>query len=46
MNLSVTKEAAQWYKNELNLQSGETLRLFVQYGGCSTVQKGLSLGIS
>ncbi len=39
MNLSVTKEAAQWYKNELNLQSGETLRFFVQYGGCSTVQK-------
>ena len=33
MNLSVTKEAAQWYKNELNLQSGETLRFFVQYGG-------------
>ena len=29
MNLSVTKEAAQWYKNELNLQSGETIRLFL-----------------
>lgn len=39
MNLSVTKEAAQWYKTELNLQSNETLRFFVQYGGCSTVQK-------
>ena len=38
MNLSVTK-ATQWYKNELNLQSNETLRFFVQYGGCSTVQK-------
>jgi uncharacterized protein YneR len=45
MNLSVTKEAAQWYKDELHLQSGDTLRFFVQYGGCSTVQKGLSLGI-
>ncbi|ABS22503.1 HesB/YadR/YfhF family protein [Bacillus cytotoxicus] len=45
MNLSVTKEAATWYKEELNLQSGDTIRFFVQYGGCSTVQKGLSLGI-
>ena len=33
MNLSVTKEAAQWNKNELNSQPGETLRFFVQYGG-------------
>ncbi|WP_001054456.1 hypothetical protein, partial [Bacillus cereus] len=45
MNLSVTKEAVNWYKDELNLQTGDTLRFFVQYGGCSTVQKGLSLGI-
>ncbi len=28
MNLSVTKEAATWYKEELNLQSGDTIRFF------------------
>jgi uncharacterized protein YneR len=45
MNISVSKEAVNWYKNELGLQAGDALRFFVQYGGCSTVQKGLSLGI-
>ncbi|MCP1124415.1 hypothetical protein CN326_15595 [Bacillus sp. AFS018417] len=45
MNISVSKEAVSWYKNELGLQTGDALRFFVQYGGCSTVQKGLSLGI-
>lgn len=45
MNMSVSKEAANWYKEELLLQDGDSLRFFVQYGGCSTVQKGLSLGL-
>ncbi|MDM5189257.1 HesB/YadR/YfhF family protein [Bacillus sp. DX4.1] len=45
MNISISKEAVNWYKDELKLQSGDALRFFVQYGGCSTVQKGLSLGI-
>ncbi|CAM4244732.1 hypothetical protein BAMA_03375 [Bacillus manliponensis] len=45
MNLSVSKEAANWYKEELLLQDGDFIRFFVQYGGCSTVQKGLSLGL-
>ncbi|MGG2091598.1 HesB/YadR/YfhF family protein [Bacillus sp. S13(2024)] len=45
MNISVSKEAVSWYKNELGLQTGDAIRFFVQYGGCSTVQKGLSLGI-
>ncbi|WP_028399893.1 HesB/YadR/YfhF family protein [Ectobacillus panaciterrae] len=45
MKISVSKDAAQWYKKEMILQDGDVLRFFVQYGGCSTVQKGLSLGI-
>ncbi len=45
MKFSLSKEAAEWYKNELQLQEGDAIRFFVQYGGCSTVQKGLSLGI-
>ncbi|MFX3623355.1 MAG: HesB/YadR/YfhF family protein [Ectobacillus sp.] len=45
MNISVSKEAVQWYKDELMLQEGDFIRFFVQYGGCSTVQKGFSLGV-
>jgi uncharacterized protein YneR len=45
MIISVSKDAAKWYKEELMLQDGDAIRFFVQYGGCSTVQKGLSLGL-
>jgi uncharacterized protein YneR len=46
MQISITEEAANWYKNELNLKEGDSLRFFVRYGGCSNVQKGFSLGVS
>ncbi|WP_243387965.1 HesB/YadR/YfhF family protein [Bacillus kexueae] len=46
MNLIVTKEAANWYKNEFHLENGDTLRFFARYGGCSNVQKGFSLGVA
>jgi uncharacterized protein YneR len=45
MNITVTNEALQWYKEELDLQSGDMVKFFVRYGGCSTVQKGFSLGV-
>ncbi|MFC3886054.1 HesB/YadR/YfhF family protein [Bacillus songklensis] len=45
MNITVTNEAFQWYKDEFDLQSGDKVKFFVRYGGCSTVQKGFSLGV-
>lgn len=45
MNLSISKEAANWYKEELMLQDGDALCFFVRYGGESTIHKGFSLGI-
>ncbi|ASS66890.1 MULTISPECIES: hypothetical protein [unclassified Paenibacillus] len=45
MKLTVDPEAARWYKEELNLQEGDQLRVFVRLGGCGSVQPGLSLGI-
>ena len=45
MKLSVTDKAAQWYKSELSLSNGDTLRFFVRYGGSSPIQKGFSLGL-
>lgn len=45
MNISISKDAANWYKDELLLQDGDSLCFFVRYGGESTIHKGFSLGI-
>ncbi|WP_110929548.1 HesB/YadR/YfhF family protein [Bacillus massiliglaciei] len=45
MELKVTDQAVEWYKNELDLQTGEALRIFVRYGGHSPIQSGFSLGL-
>lgn len=45
MELIVHDQATDWYKQELDLQPGDAVRFFVRYGGCSTVQKGFSLGV-
>lgn len=46
MNIQISSEAAAWYKQELNLNTGDFVRFYVRYGGCSTVQSGFSLGVS
>ncbi|AKO93636.1 MULTISPECIES: HesB/YadR/YfhF family protein [Priestia] len=45
MKLTVSEEAANWYKEALHIDNGSKVRFFVRYGGCSTVQKGFSLGV-
>lgn len=46
MNITVSNEALQWYKEELEIQTGDMVKFFVRYGGCSTVQRGFSLGVA
>jgi uncharacterized protein YneR len=46
MNIIVTPKALDWFKKELDLQAGDAVRFFARYGGCSTVQKGFSLGLA
>ncbi|PLR78582.1 hypothetical protein CU633_04970 [Bacillus sp. V3-13] len=46
MNIFVSDDAAEWYKQEMLLKDGDFVRFFARYGGCSTVQQGFSLGIS
>ncbi|MBE4908602.1 HesB/YadR/YfhF family protein [Bacillus luteolus] len=46
MELMVSDKAAKWYKDELNLQSGDGVRFFVRYGGFNSLQSGFSLGVS
>jgi uncharacterized protein YneR len=45
MNITIEKEAFDFYKEDFGFKSGDYVRLFVLYGGCSGVQQGLSLGI-
>jgi uncharacterized protein YneR len=46
MNIIITPKALDWFKKELDLQAGDAIRFFARYGGCSTVQKGFSLGVA
>jgi uncharacterized protein YneR len=46
MKIQISHDAAEWYKQELNLKDGDFVRFFARYGGCSTVQSGFSLGLS
>lgn len=46
MDFQISNEAAAWYKNELGLNQGESVRFFARYGGTSTIQSGFSLGLS
>lgn len=46
MNLTVTKEAAFWYKDEMGLTDGDYLRYFVKlYGGSNPIHPNYSLGV-
>lgn len=46
MKLEITKEAANWYKEELDLEEVTWIRFFVRYGGVGGRIPGFSLGIS
>ncbi len=47
MGLTVTEDAAKWYKYEMDLAPGEYIRFFVKlYGGIPTAHSSYFLGIS
>ena len=47
MKLTVSKEAAVWYKDEMDLEQGDYLQYYVQlYGGIPTAHPNYSLGMS
>ena len=43
--INVTKEAAEWFKQELDLQEGQAIRFFPRYSSGGGVHPGFSLGI-
>ena len=46
MKLSVSLEAANWYKTEMGLTNGDYLRFFVRIYGQSPIHPNYSLGIA
>ncbi|WP_257350475.1 HesB/YadR/YfhF family protein [Pseudalkalibacillus decolorationis] len=46
MKLTITQPAVHWFKKEMELIEGDSIRLFARLGGCSTVQTGYSIGIA
>ncbi len=46
MSFSMSPEAAKWFKDEFNLETGDSLQFYIKiYGGISTPRPGYFLGI-
>lgn len=46
MNITLTDEALQWFKQEMEVESGDTIRFYARYGGSSPFHEGFSLGMT
>ncbi|MBM7646162.1 uncharacterized protein YneR [Scopulibacillus daqui] len=46
MSLTVTPEAVSWFKEEWDFNEGDQIKLFVRYGGDSTIHAAFSMGIA
>ncbi|KDN59061.1 MAG: adhesin [Exiguobacterium sp.] len=45
MKINVTEEALQFFKDEMEVKSGQTVRLFAKYGGSTDLTHGFSVGV-
>lgn len=46
MKIIVTQQAVAWFEQEWGFRTGDFVRIFVRYGGHSTVHEAYSLGIT
>ncbi|AQQ53076.1 hypothetical protein B0X71_08200 [Planococcus lenghuensis] len=46
MDIVVSKEALNWFKDEMEAEPGENIRFFARYGGSSKLHAGFSLGVT
>jgi uncharacterized protein YneR len=46
VKLTVSSSAVQWVQSAMNVQNGESVRLFVKYGGSCGPIPGFSIGIT
>lgn len=46
MKIILSNEALLWFKDEMEAESGDSIRFFARYGGSSSLQPGFSLGVT
>jgi len=46
MNIALTDEALHWFKREMEVETGDTIRFYARYGGSSPFHEGFSLGMT
>ncbi|MGG3798382.1 HesB/YadR/YfhF family protein [Metabacillus fastidiosus] len=46
MNIMISEEALKWFKEEVGVEKGDTIKFFVRYGGSSPVQQNFSLSFT
>jgi len=45
MQIRMSDQVFQWYKEELALSEGDFIRFYIRYGGLNSFVKGFSLGM-
>ncbi len=46
MNIQIGNKALSWFKEEMDVHRGDSIRFFVRYGGSSPLHEGFSLGVT
>lgn len=46
MKIVISDEALQWFKEDMEVVQGESIRFFARYGGSSPLHEGFSLGVT
>ena len=46
MNIIISTDALNWFKEEMDAVPGDSIKFFARYGGASTIHEGFSLGVT
>lgn len=46
MKIVISEEAFAWFKEEMEIRNGDTIRFYARYGGSSPFHEGFSLGMN
>ena len=46
MEIKLSNEAIKWFKDEMEVQTGDWIRFYARYGGVSPFHEGFSLGMN
>ncbi|MHA6261097.1 HesB/YadR/YfhF family protein [Sporosarcina sp. CAU 1771] len=46
MKIIISKDAQDWFENEMDVVPGDEIRFFARYGGSSPLHESFSLGVT